>query len=73
MADALEGLGGGPVVELAGVAALPRALARLVLRSLAERPPAGPRSLSRADVDAVLRLGGRAGRAPSISAKASRP
>ena len=57
VADALEGLGGGPVVELAGVAALPRALARLVLRSLAEAAAGGPRALSRADVDAVLRLG----------------
>jgi len=30
VAEAFAGLGGGPVVELAGVAALPRALARLV-------------------------------------------
>ncbi len=33
------------------------ALARLVLRSLAEAAAGGPRALSRADVDAVLRLG----------------
>ena len=51
VADALDGLGGGPAVELAALAALPPAVVRLVLRSLAEdafggRPARcrGPRS-----------------------------
>ena len=44
--------------------ALPPALARLVLRALAEDAAGAPRSLSRAEVDAVLALGtGRGGTA----------
>ena len=50
-ADALAGLGGGPVVELAALRALPRATARLALRALAAVP------LDSARVDEVLRLG----------------
>jgi tRNA(Ile)-lysidine synthase len=49
--DALAGLGGGPVVELAALRALPRATARLVLRALAGAP------LTTARVEEVLRLG----------------
>jgi len=55
--EALKRLGGGPVVELAGVAALSPALARLVLRRLAEGAAGAARPLSRSDTDAVLRLG----------------
>ena len=59
---ALAELGGGPAVALAGLSALPPALARLVLRRLAEQAAGGgPRSLSRAEVDAVLALGERGG------------
>ena len=54
-ADALAGLGGGPVVELAALRALPPATARLVLRELAAVP------LDSARVDEVLRLGDRGG------------
>jgi tRNA(Ile)-lysidine synthase len=50
-ASALEGLGGGPVVDLAALRALPRATARLVLRELAGIP------LASARVDRVLALG----------------
>ena len=50
-AEALAGLGGGPVVELAALRALPRATARLVLRELAGVP------LASARVEEVLRLG----------------
>jgi len=57
VAQALTGLGGGPVVEQAGLAAMPRALARLVLRELAETAAGGPRSLSRPEAESVLRLG----------------
>jgi tRNA(Ile)-lysidine synthase len=61
-AEALESLGGGPAVSLAELAALPRALARLVLRGLAEGAAEGPRSLSRAEADSILALGeGRGG------------
>lgn len=56
-AEALTGLGGGPAVELAALRALPPALARLVLRALAERAAGGERSLSRAQAAAVLALG----------------
>jgi tRNA(Ile)-lysidine synthase len=58
--DALERLGGGPVVELAALRALPPALARLVLRSLAATVAGEARPLSRAQASAVLGLG-RAG------------
>ena len=58
----LERLGGGPAVALGELRALPSALARLVLRGLAEQSAGGPRSLSREEVDAILRLaGGRGG------------
>jgi tRNA(Ile)-lysidine synthase len=55
---ALEGLGGGPAVALADLTALPSALARLVLRRLAEGAAGGPRALARADADRILALGG---------------
>ena len=60
--EALEGLGGGPAVELEDLRSLPPALARLVLRSLAEEASGGRRALSRGDAEAVLALGaGRGG------------
>jgi len=59
--DALAVLGGGPAVELAGLSELAPALARLVLRRLAEQAAGGQRSLSRAEATAVLGLGGKAG------------
>jgi len=55
---ALDRLGGGPAVEAAALAELGPALARLVLRRLAEREVGGPHPLTRADVDAVLALSG---------------
>ena len=61
VADALERLGGGPAVQLAALAELPPALARLALRELAERAAGEPRPLSRGEVDAVLALGGAGG------------
>ena len=61
VADALERLGGGPAVQLAALAELPPALSRLVLRDLAERAAGEQRSLSRAEVDSVLALGGSGG------------
>jgi tRNA(Ile)-lysidine synthase len=54
---ALKELGGGPAVSLGDLRARPPALARLVLRRLAEAVEGGPRSLSRAEADALLRLG----------------
>lgn len=61
-AEALQGLGGGPAVELAGLRSLPPALARLALRTLAEQAAGGLHPLSRAEADAVLALGqGRGG------------
>lgn len=57
VAEALAGLGGGPAVELAALASLPQGLVRLVLRRLAEEAFGGDYSLSRAQVDSVLRLG----------------
>ena len=54
--SALEALGGGPTVELAALRGLPPALARLVLRRLAEAAADAPFSLSRAETDAVLAL-----------------
>jgi tRNA(Ile)-lysidine synthase len=56
--SALEALGGGPTVELDALRGLPAGLARLVLRELAERADARPRSISRKEAEAVLRLGG---------------
>ena len=61
VADALERLGGGPAVQLAALAELPPALARLALRELAQRAAGEPRALSRGEVDAVLALGGAGG------------
>src|SRR5919204_4038841 len=49
--------------ELSELHALPRGLARLVLRRLAERVTGGTHALSRADCEAILRLGGRGGSA----------
>jgi tRNA(Ile)-lysidine synthase len=60
VAAALERLGGGPAVEAAALAELGPALARLVLRRLAEREAGGSRPLTRADVDAVLEIAGAA-------------
>jgi tRNA(Ile)-lysidine synthase len=61
-ADALVALGGGPAVSLEQLRALAPALARLVLRGLAETADSGPRSLSRDEADAILALGeGRGG------------
>jgi tRNA(Ile)-lysidine synthase len=56
-ASALEGLGGGPVLDLAALRSLPLATARLVLRTLAERAAGRSVSLSGERVDAVLALG----------------
>ena len=58
---ALEELGGGPAVSIGDLRARPPALARLVLRRLAEALEGGPRALSRAEADALLRLGERGG------------
>jgi tRNA(Ile)-lysidine synthase len=58
---ALKELGGGPAVSLGDLRARPPALARLVLRRLAEAVEGGPRALSRAEADALLRLGERGG------------
>jgi tRNA(Ile)-lysidine synthase len=61
-ADALEELGGGPAVSLSELGALPPALARLVLRGLAESAVGAARSLSGAEAGAILALGeGRGG------------
>lgn len=60
-ADALAGLGGGPAVEIAALAELPRGLARIVLRGLAEEAAGEQHALSRAEVEAVLALGERGG------------
>lgn len=56
--EALQRLGGGPVVEAAALADLGPGLARLVLRRLAEREANASQPLSRADVDAILALAG---------------
>ena len=58
VAAALEQLGGGPAVEAAALAELGPGLARLVLRRLAEREVGRGVALSRAEVAAVLALGG---------------
>ena len=60
-ATALADLGGGPAVAVADLRALSPALARLVLRELAERASGGPRALSRAAVYSVLSLGDAGG------------
>jgi tRNA(Ile)-lysidine synthase len=65
--DAIDRLGGGPAVQAAPLAELGPALARLVLRRLAERELGRAVALSRADVAAVLALGG-AGRPGSGNA-----
>ncbi len=59
--DALSGLGGGPVVEVARLRELPPALARLVLRRLAERATGSDRPLSRTEADRLLALGNAGG------------
>jgi tRNA(Ile)-lysidine synthase len=56
-AEALQELGGGPAITLSDLRARPPALARLVLRALAEIAEGGPRSLSRAEAGAILALG----------------
>jgi tRNA(Ile)-lysidine synthase len=56
--EALVALGGGPAVEAVALVALGPALARLVLRRLAEREAGSPRALSRKEADAVLSLAG---------------
>src|SRR3954451_7592092 len=57
VAEALEALGGGPAISVSDLRSQPPALARLVLRELAERAAGGSRSLSRAEADAILALG----------------
>lgn len=59
--EALQRLGGGPVVEAAALADLGPGLARLVLRRLAEHEANAPHPLSRTDVDAILALRDGAG------------
>jgi tRNA(Ile)-lysidine synthase len=54
--EALESLGGGPAISLADLRAQPPAIARLVLRGLAEAAAGGPRALSRDEADAILGL-----------------
>jgi tRNA(Ile)-lysidine synthase len=60
VAETLEQLGGGPAVEAAALVRQGPALARLVLRRLAELEAGVPRPLSRDEVDAVLALAGAA-------------
>jgi tRNA(Ile)-lysidine synthase len=55
--EALDSLGGGPAVSLTELSSQPPALARLVLRALAERAAGTQRSLSREEAEAVLALG----------------
>jgi len=57
-AAALDRLGGGPAVDAAALAALGPALARLVLRRLAELAAGGPRPLGRGETAALLELAG---------------
>jgi tRNA(Ile)-lysidine synthase len=64
--EALAGLGGGPAVSLADLRGHPPALARLVLRGLAEAALGAPRPLSREEADAVLRLAGPRGGTRSL-------
>jgi tRNA(Ile)-lysidine synthase len=60
-ADALEELGGGPAVHLSDLRSRPPALARLILRALAESAEGGPRPLSRDEAEAILALGDAGG------------
>jgi tRNA(Ile)-lysidine synthase len=60
-ADALEEAGGGPAIQLTELRSRPPALARLMLRALAEAAEGGPRSLSRDEADAILTLGDAGG------------
>jgi tRNA(Ile)-lysidine synthase len=66
--SALEALGGGPTVELDALRGLHPALARLVLRELAERAAGKPYPVSRAEADAVLALGGSGSRSLDLGA-----
>nr|MBA2440007.1 tRNA lysidine(34) synthetase TilS [Thermoleophilaceae bacterium] len=59
--SALEALGGGPAVELAGLLELPPGLSRLALRELAQRAAGEPLSLSRGEAEAILALGSAGG------------
>ena len=59
--DALEEAGGGPAIQLTELRSRPPALARLMLRALAEAAEGGPRSLSRDEADAILALGAPGG------------
>jgi tRNA(Ile)-lysidine synthase len=52
----VEMLGGGPAVALTELAAKPPALARLVLRALAERAVGAPHPLSREETEGILGL-----------------
>jgi tRNA(Ile)-lysidine synthase len=61
VARALETLGGGPAVALSELRREAPGLVRLVLRALAERAAGGTRSLSRAEADSILALGGAGG------------
>jgi tRNA(Ile)-lysidine synthase len=61
VAEALTRLGGGPAVSLSDLRAEPPALARLLLRALAEAAQGVPRALSRDEADAILVLGQRGG------------
>ena len=58
---ALAELGGGPVVQMAGLRELSPGLVRLVLRALAEQAAGGQHALSRAEANAVLALGDSGG------------
>jgi tRNA(Ile)-lysidine synthase len=60
-AEALDRLGGGPAVPLADLAREPPAVGRLLLRALAERAAGGRYPLSRADAEAISRLGREGG------------
>ncbi len=58
-------------MALEGLRALPPALARLALRELAEDAAGAPRSLSRAEADAVLGLGEAAAAPPRSTSAAA--
>ena len=60
-ADALKELGGGAAVQLTDLRSRPPALARLMLRAMAEAAEGGPRSLSRDEAEAILALGDAGG------------
>lgn len=61
VAEAIERLGGGPAVEATALRELGPALARLVLRRMAEHAAGGHCSLSRDQVDAILALAAGSG------------